>query len=128
MARCCAARGSPTHSMSAGEQRKGRGEAERFGVPHFLATQYLRTKGIKLQLPNGVVSSVSFVSTTNTARSLAGFVSLALALTLWRSPGISEKLCSGLVGRHRSVVDLTADGALQDGRVDEGGFGVSMSR
>ena len=42
---------------------------------------------------NGVVSSVSFVSTTNTARSLAGCVSLALALTPWRSPGSSEKLC-----------------------------------
>jgi hypothetical protein len=80
----------------AGEQRKGHSEAERFGVPHFLATQYLRTKGIKLQSPNGVVSSVSFVSTTNTARSLAGSVSLALALTLWRSPGSSEKLCPAL--------------------------------
>jgi len=47
----------------------------------------------KPQSPSGVVSSVSFVSTTNTARSLAGFVSLALALTRWRSPGSSEKLC-----------------------------------
>lgn|SRR5690554_1533194 len=63
------------------------------GVLHFLATQYLRTKGIKPQFPNGIVNSVSFVSTTNTARSLAGFVSLALALTTWRSPGSSEKLC-----------------------------------
>jgi hypothetical protein len=34
----------------------------------------------KPQFPNGIVSSVSFVSTTNTARSLAGFVLLALAL------------------------------------------------
>src|SRR5262245_61633233 len=48
---------------------------------------------LRPQFPNGIVSSVSFVSTTNTARSLAGFVSLALALTLWRSPGSSEKLC-----------------------------------
>jgi hypothetical protein len=56
-------------------------------------TQYLRTKGIKPQFPNGIVSSVSLVSTTNTARSLAGCVSLALALTAWRSPGSSEKLC-----------------------------------
>jgi hypothetical protein len=48
------------------------------------------------QFPNGIVSSVSFVSTTNTARSLAGFVLLALALTLWRSPGSSEKLCPAL--------------------------------
>ncbi len=72
---------------------QGHSEAERFGVPHFLATQYLRTKGIKPQFPNGIVSSVSFVSTTNTARSLAGFVLLALALTPWRSPGSSEKLC-----------------------------------
>src|SRR5262249_17235116 len=45
---------------------------------------------------NGVVNSVSFVSTTNTARSLASFVSLALALTLWRSPGSSEKFCPSL--------------------------------
>jgi hypothetical protein len=41
-------------------------------------------KGIKPQFPNGVVNSVSFVSTTNTASSLAGFVVLALALTSWR--------------------------------------------
>src|SRR5215831_13854435 len=53
-------------------------------------------KGIQLQFPNGIVSSVSFVSTTNTARSLAGFVLLALALTPWRSPGSSEKLCPAL--------------------------------
>ena len=51
----------------------------------FSRRQYLRTKSIKPQFPNGIVSSVSFVSTTNTARSLAGFVSLALALTPWRS-------------------------------------------
>jgi len=84
------------HRISAGERRKGHSEAERFGVPHFLATQYLRTKGIKPQFPNGIVSSVSFVSTTNTARSLAGFVLLAFALTPWRSPGSSEKLCPAL--------------------------------
>ncbi len=41
----------------------------------------------------GVVSSFSSVSTTNTARSLAGSVLLAFSLTLCRSPGISEKLC-----------------------------------
>ena len=55
-----------------------------------------RTKGIKAQFPHGNVSSVSFVSTTNTARSLAGFVLLALALTSWRSPGNSEKLYPAL--------------------------------
>src|SRR5215471_16855501 len=33
---------------------------------------------LRPQFPNGIVSSVSFVSTTNTARSLAGCVSLAL--------------------------------------------------
>jgi hypothetical protein len=33
------------------------------------------------QFPSGIVNSVSFVSTTNTARSLAGLVLLALALT-----------------------------------------------
>ena len=75
------------------QQRKGHSQAERFGVPHFLSTPYSRAKGIQPQFPHGIVSSVSFVSTTNTARSLAGFVSLALALTLWRSPGSSEKLC-----------------------------------
>ena len=62
--------------------------------PAFSRDQYLRTNGIKPQFPNGIVSSVSFVSTTNTARSLAGFVLLALALTPWRSPGSSDKLCS----------------------------------
>jgi hypothetical protein len=34
----------------------------------------------------------------------------------------------GLVGRHRSVVDLTADRPLKDGRVDEGGFGMRVAR
>jgi hypothetical protein len=53
-------------------------------------------ESIKPQFPNGIVSSVSFVSTTNTARSLAGFDLLALALTTWRSPGSSEKLCPAL--------------------------------
>jgi hypothetical protein len=66
-------------------------------LPEFISAglprQCLRMKGIKPQFPNGVVNSVSFVSTTNTARSLAGFVVLALALTSWRSPGSSEKLC-----------------------------------
>jgi hypothetical protein len=52
-----------------------------------LRRRYLRPKGIQPQFPNGIVSSVSFVSTTNTARSLADFVLLALALTPWRSPG-----------------------------------------
>ena len=76
------------HRIGAGEQRRGDGEAERFGVPHFLQTQYLRTKGIRSQSPNVIVSSVSFVSTTNTARSLAGFVLLALALTLAKYRGV----------------------------------------
>src|SRR6058998_2170578 len=35
---------------------------------------------------------------------------------------------SGLVGRHRSVVDLTADRPLKHGRVDEGGFGMRVTR
>src|SRR5262249_15297537 len=47
------------------------------------------------QFPNGIVSSVSFVSTTNTARSLAGFVLLALALTPWRSPGNTPTALTG---------------------------------
>jgi hypothetical protein len=34
----------------------------------------------------------------------------------------------GLVGRRRSVVDLTADRPLKDGRVDEGGFGMRVAR
>jgi hypothetical protein len=54
------------------------------------------TMGVEHQFPNGIVSSVSFVSTTNTASSLAGLVLLALALTPWRSPGSSEKLCPAL--------------------------------
>src|SRR2546426_3153137 len=35
---------------------------------------------------------------------------------------------SRLVGRHRSVVDLTADRPLKHGRVDEGGFGIRVAR
>jgi hypothetical protein len=65
-------------------------------VPDYLATQSLRTTSIKPQFPYVVVSSVSFVSTTKTASSLAGCVLLALALTPWRSPGSSEKLCPAL--------------------------------
>src|ERR1700757_3338582 len=35
---------------------------------------------------------------------------------------------SGLVGRHRSVVDLTEDLPLEHGRVDEGGFSMRVTR
>src|SRR5689334_11230587 len=35
---------------------------------------------------------------------------------------------SSIVGRHRSVVDLTADRSLKNGRVNEGGFGVRVAR
>src|SRR2546429_6147886 len=38
------------------------------------------------------------------------------------------EILSGLVGRHRSVVDLTADRPLKHGRVDEGGFGMRVTR
>src|SRR5919109_1495184 len=34
---------------------------------------------------------------------------------------------TGLVGRHRSVVDLTADRSLEHGRVDEGGFRMRVT-
>src|SRR5258708_15274810 len=42
-------------------------------------------------------------------------------------PGQLGEALSGLVGRHRSVVDLTADRPLKNGRVDEGGFGMRMA-
>ena len=61
--------------------------------------------------------AVSFVSTTNTARSLAGSVSLALALTLCRSPGDLGPVLSDFVGRHGPVVDLAADTPLEPGRM-----------
>src|SRR5438874_4268752 len=35
---------------------------------------------------------------------------------------------SGLVSRHRSVIDLTADSPLKHGRVDEGGVGMRVTR
>src|SRR6516225_3843258 len=66
------------------------------GPRHGIKFVFGGTKSIKPYFPNGIVSSVSFVSTTKTARSLAGFVLLALALTAWRSPGSSEKLCPAL--------------------------------
>jgi hypothetical protein len=55
--------------------------------PSFPPILALRDCEMISQFPNGIVSSVSFVSTANTARSLAGFVSLALALRPWGSPG-----------------------------------------
>jgi hypothetical protein len=48
---CSATNQLVNHRISAGEQRKGHTEAEHFGVPHFLATQYLRTKGINWNAP-----------------------------------------------------------------------------
>ena len=76
-------------SRSPGLLWQGLSDGRRFSLS-------LRTNDLEPQFPNGVVSSVSFVSNTNTARSLAGSVSLALALTLWRSPGSSEKLSPAL--------------------------------
>jgi hypothetical protein len=58
---------------------------------------------------------------------MADFVLLALALTPWRAGQLGEAL-SGLVGCHRSVVDLTANRPLKHGRVDEGGFGMRVTR
>jgi hypothetical protein len=45
---------------------------------------------------SGIRISCSFVSTTKMARSRAGLVELALALTLWWSPGISVQLSPDL--------------------------------
>jgi hypothetical protein len=54
-------------------------------------------EGINAQFPNGIVSSVAFVSTTNTARSLAGFVLLALAGDAVAVAGqLGEALCPAL--------------------------------
>jgi hypothetical protein len=55
-------------------------EAIRYALRHW--------QGLGLFLDDGWVEIDS-----NTARSLAGFVSLALALTPWRSPGSSDQLC-----------------------------------
>ena len=41
---------------------------------------------------NGVVSTLSLLSVTNTASSFAGFVPLALRLMRWTAPGSSKKL------------------------------------
>ena len=48
---------------------------------------------------------------------LAGIGADAVAV-----PGQLGEALSGLVDRHRSVVDLTAHRPLEHGRVDEGGF------
>src|SRR5262249_41102876 len=42
--------------------------------------------------------------------------------------GQLREALSGLVGRLPSVVDLTADLPLKYGRVDEGGFGMRVTR
>jgi hypothetical protein len=78
------------------------------------------------QFPNGIVSSVSFVSTTHTASSLALRLAGIGADAVPVAGQLGEAL-SGLVGRHRSVVDLTADRPLEHGRVDEGGFGMRVT-
>ena len=41
--------------------------------------------------------------------------------------GQLEEALPGVVGRHRSVVDLTADRSLEHGRLDEGGFGMRVT-
>src|SRR5262249_30981161 len=82
-----------THSLGTGFGKKIRVECRSL-IALFKASLLATPRfDIKPQFPKGIVSSVSFVSTTNTARSLAGCVSLALALTAWRSPGSPEKLC-----------------------------------
>src|SRR5437879_5217909 len=63
-----------------------------------------RTKGFKPQFPNGIVSSVSFVSTTNTARSLAGFVLLVLARTQDSVAAVRRKIAPS--SRYQSTSSL----------------------
>src|SRR5215831_1048015 len=54
---------------------------------------------------------------------LAGIGANAVAVA-----GQLGEALSGPVGRHRSVVDLTADRSLKHGGVDEGGFGMRVTR
>src|SRR5437773_161924 len=54
---------------------------------------------------------------------LAGICADAVAVA-----GQLREALSGLVGRHRSVVDLTPDRPLEYGRIDEGGFGMRVAR
>jgi len=54
------------------------------GVPHFLATQYFRPKGIKPQFPEWV-RQFHLVRVHHEHREELG--RLALGLTPWRSPG-----------------------------------------
>ena len=62
--------GSRHSAVASSSSSKRQQNSSSAGLPR----QYHRTKGIKPQFPNGTVSSVSFVSTTNTTRSLASFV------------------------------------------------------
>src|SRR5262245_40654337 len=55
--------------------------------------------------------------------SLAGIGADAVAVA-----GQLREALSGLVGRHRFIVDLTADLPLNHGRIDEGGFGMRVTR
>src|SRR5262249_2102853 len=55
--------------------------------------------------------------------SLAGIGADAVAVA-----GQLREALSGLVGRHRFIVDLTADLPLKDSRIDEGGFGMRVTR
>src|SRR5262245_65896268 len=84
-------------------------------------------KGIKPQFPNGVVNSVSFVSTTNTARSFGRLRVAGIGADGVAVAGQFGEALSRLVGHHRPVVDLTADRPLKHGRVDESGFWMRVT-
>ena len=52
-----------------------------------LAIRILAARLLKLQSPNGIVNSISFVSTTNTARSFAGMLSKIVLLAMAKRSG-----------------------------------------
>jgi len=70
---------------------------------------------------SGVISFMSPVSMTKTARRLAGSVSLAFSLTMCRAPDSSKKALADLVDPRGVGVDPAADGSGQYECVDEGG-------
>src|SRR5262249_53396121 len=74
-----------------------------------------------------VVNFVSFVSTTNTARSLANFLA-RISTDVVAVAGALGGVMSVLVGRDRSLVDLTVARPLKHSLVDEGGLWIRWAR
>src|SRR5215470_4301815 len=118
-------RGGAVHSIITGLMH--RSNISRGLAPFSFACLYLRTKVLILSSRMG--SSVPSRSCPpRTPRGAWPASSCWLGADAVAVAGQLGEALSGLVGRHRRVVDLTADRPLKHGRVDEGEFGMRVRR